>query len=265
MLVEALSEFADSRMPASEVMLVLVKKTCTLLVAACVGTCLAQAAAALDLSTVTPAPAPQQKPDWAGYYFRNNSSNGDPLTAIAPSIGFSSPTAVTSATNENVGFNFQSGNFVFGLEGSLAAANFDGRFTAPYLPGMTAGGWSPNMNWLGTVTGRIGYSFGQWLPYAKAGFAAADVGSPLQGAGPLGSFTQGTTTGGWTAGLGFEYQLSPKWSLGVEYLYTDLGNGAANGPPGSFGSAPISGAPEMYSTALKTQSFLGRLNYKAGW
>jgi outer membrane immunogenic protein len=251
-------------------MLVLVKKTfkktCTLLVVACAGTCLAQVAAALDLSAVTPPPPPlQQKPAWAGYYFRNNSGGGDPWTALAPSAGFASPTAVTSATNETFGVNFQSGNFVFGLEGSLAAANFDGRFTAPYLPAMTAGGWSPNMNWLGTVTGRIGYSFGQWLPYAKAGFAAADVGSPLQGAGPLGSFTQGTTTGGWTAGLGFEYQLSPKWSLGVEYLYTDLGNGAANGPPGSLGSAPISGSPEMYSTALKTQSFLGRLNYKAGW
>ena len=58
---------------------------------------------------------------------------------------------------------------MFGLEGSLAAANFDGRFTAPYLPGMTAGGWTPNMNWLGTVTGRVGYSFGQWLPYVKGG------------------------------------------------------------------------------------------------
>jgi outer membrane immunogenic protein len=243
------------------------KKSCTLLVIAGVGSCLAQVAAALDLSAVTPPPpAQQQKPDWAGYYFRNNlGSGGDAWKAIAPSIGFSSPTAVTSATNENFGYNFQSGNFVYGLEGSLAAANFDGRFTAPYLPGMTAGGWTPNMNWLGTVTGRVGYSFGQWLPYAKGGFAVADVGSPLQGAGPLGSFTQGTTAAGWTAGVGFEYQISPKLSLGLEYLYTDLGGGAANGLPGSLGGAPISGSPEMYSTALKIQSLMGRLNYKAGW
>jgi opacity protein-like surface antigen len=121
------------------------------------------------------------------------------------------------------------------------------------------------MNWLGTVTGRLGYSFGQWLPYVKGGFAAADVGSPLQGAAPIGSFSQGNDVGGWTAGVGFEYQFSPKLSLGLEYLYTDLSGGAPNGAPGPLGGPPISGSPEMYSTALKSQSFLGRLNYKAGW
>jgi outer membrane immunogenic protein len=119
------------------------------------------------------------------------------------------------------------------------------------------------MNWLGTVTGRFGYSFGQWLPYVKGGFAAADVGSPLQGAGAaLGAFSQGSQLNGWTAGLGLEYQITPKLSLGLEYLYTDFGNnpsGAPNGAP------PISGSPEVYSTALKSQSLLGRLNYKAGW
>ena len=104
------------------------------------------------------------------------------------------------------GYNFQTKNFVFGLEGSLAAANFDGRFTAPYVPAFTTGGWSPNMNWLGTVTGKFGYSFGQWLPYVKGGFASAEVGSPLQGAAQLGAFSQGsqgTQLNGWTAGAGF--------------------------------------------------------------
>jgi hypothetical protein len=51
--------------------------------------------------------------------------------------------------------------------------------------------------------------------------------------------------------------LSSKWSLGVEYLYTDLGAGA--------GSAPITGSPELYSNMMKNQSLLGRLNYKPGW
>jgi outer membrane immunogenic protein len=241
-------------------MQVLVRKTRTFLLVTCVAACFAQAASALDLNTVTPPPAkPQQKPDWAGFYFKNSSGASDPWTALAPSTGFTS-SAAAAPTSDTFGYNFQSGNFVFGLEGSMAAANFDGKFTAPYLPATTAGAWTPNMNWLGTVTGRLGYSVGQWLPYVKGGFAAADVGSPLQGAGQLGSFTQGTTTGGWTAGVGFEYQFSPKWSLGLEYLYTDLGNAPSSAP-----GAPGSGSPEMYSTAVKSQSLLGRLNYKAGW
>ncbi len=241
-------------------MLVLVNRVCRVLLAACMGACLAQAAGATDLngSSVTP-PAPQ-KPDWAGFYLRDNSggSSGIPWTNLGTSTAYSSPGATTPAVNDSFGYNFQAGNFVFGLEGSLAAANFDGKFTAPYLPAAAA--WSPNMNWLGTVTGRFGLSFGQWLPYVKGGFAAADVGSPLQD-GVIGGFTQSSSEhAGWTAGLGLEYQLSSKWSLGLEYLYTDLGNG--NGPPNSLGSG---GAPEVYSTALKSQSLLGRLNYKAGW
>jgi len=246
-------------------MLVLVKRACTFLVVAGVATCLAQVATALDLNSVTLAPAAPQKPDWAGFYLKSNPGSGSdaiPWTAVGPSNGFS-PTGAGRPVNDNFGYNFQSGNFVFGLEGSLAAANFDGRFTAPFSPAMTSAAWSPNMNWLGTVTGRVVYSFGQWLPYVKGGFATAEVGSPLQGAGPmLGAFSQGSQVNGWTAGLGLEYQITSKLSLGVEYLYTDFGNNPGGAPSGA---PPISGSPEVYSTALKSQSLLGRLNYKAGW
>jgi outer membrane immunogenic protein len=248
-------------------MLVLVKRACTLLLVFGVGACLVQAAAALDLNYFPVTPPQPQKPDWAGFYFKPNPGGGSspiPWTTLAPSNGFVSPasaTAPTAPTNGTFGYNFQSGNFVFGLEGALAAANFDGRFTSPsFTP---AGPWSSNLNWAGSVSGRLGYSFGQWLPYVKGGFAAAEVGSPLQGS-PVGGFSQGPELSGWTAGLGVEYQFSPKWSLGLEYLYTDLGTGAPNSG-NSLGGAPITGSPEMYSTALKTQSLLGRLNFKPGW
>jgi len=238
-------------------MAVLVNRACTFLLVAAVGACVTQVAGATDLNNfAVPPPAPQ-KPDWAGFYLKSNSGGdgGAAWTALPPSNGFSS--AAAPSVNDTFGYNFQSGSFVFGLEGAFAAANFDGRFTSPYLPGVAA--WSPNMNWLGSVTGRVGYSFGQWLPYVKGGFAGADVGSPLQGA-PIGGFSQGSAVGGWTAGLGLEYQITPKWSLGLEYLYTDLGSGpnGTNGPP-------ITGSPEVYSTALKSQSLLGRLNFKPGW
>jgi outer membrane immunogenic protein len=237
-------------------MAVLVKTACTFLVVACVGVGLSRVADALDLKDfAVPPPAPE-KPAWAGFYLKDNSgagSGGPGWTTFAPSGGFSSGPA--APVNETFGYNFQSGNFVFGLEGAFSAANFDGRFTSPYLP--AAGAFAPNMNWLGTVTGRVGYSFGQWLPYVKGGFATADVGTQLQGA-PIGAFSQGTQANGWTGGVGVEYQFTPKLSLGVEYLYTDLGGS-------SVGSAPIGGVPEMYSNALKTQSLLGRLNYKPGW
>ena len=218
---------------------VLVRKTCTLIAVICVAACFAQAASALDLNTMTPPPMkPQQKPDWAGFYFRNNSSGSDPWTVLAPSTGFTAPTTTTQPSSENFGYNFQSGNFVFGLEGSFAAANFDGKFTAPYLPatrrrldaeyelarhGHGPGGlfvWSMAALCQGRLRGR------------RRRLAAARR-------GPIGSFTQSTAITGWTAGVGFEYQFSSKWSLGLEYLYTDFGTGAPNGTPGSIGGLPF--------------------------
>jgi outer membrane immunogenic protein len=244
-------------------MLVSVKRICIVLFVVCFGSCMVRAASATDLNAFSPLPPPPDRPAWAGFYFKPGAgSDTIPWSTAGPANGFSPSTAATAPVNDNFGYNFQSGNFVFGLEGSLAAANFDGRFTAPYLP--AAGAWTPNMNWLGTVTGRVGYSFGQWLPYVKGGFAAAEVGTPLP-AGPSGAFSQTSEVGGWTAGVGLEYQFSPKWSLGLEYLYTDFSNGAANGAPNTIGGLPVAGSPEMYSTALKTQSLWGRLNYKAGW
>jgi outer membrane immunogenic protein len=245
----------------------IVRTVKTILLIACLGAGLAQAAHATEF--VFPATAPQsQGPNWAGFYLHNNDSGsgstGVPWTTLATPNGFSSAGTATPAVSDSFGYNFQAGNFVFGLEGSLAAANFDGRFTAPTAaPYMSAGGaWTPNMSWLGTVTGRVGYSFGQWFPYMKGGFASAGMASPLGGPA-IGSFSQTSEVAGWTAGVGVEYQLTPKWSLGLEYLYTDLGNGASGGAPIGIG---IGGTgPEVYSTALKTQSLLGRLNYKVGW
>ena len=115
----------------------LVRKTCTLIAVVCVAAaCFAQAASALDLNTVTPPPIkPQQKPDWAGFYFRKQFERIRSVDgAHAVHRFYSTYDTARTPTSENFGYNFQSGNVVFGLEGSLAAANFDGKFTAPYCP-----------------------------------------------------------------------------------------------------------------------------------
>ena len=161
---------------------VLVKKTCTLLAVICVAACFAQAASAFDLNNITPAPAKLAETRLGRVLFPQQFGRVRSVDGAGALHGLCSTRDPRSPTAKISGDNFQSGNVVFGLEGSFAAANFDGKFTAPYLPATSAGGWTPNMNWLGTVTGRVGYSVGQWLPYVKGGFAAADVGSPLQGA-----------------------------------------------------------------------------------
>ena len=85
----------------------LVKRTCTFLVVACMATCLTQVATAFDLNSVTPAPAAQQKPDWAGFYLKSNPGGGFdsiPWTTVGPSNGFS-PTDPGRPVNDNFGLS----------------------------------------------------------------------------------------------------------------------------------------------------------------
>jgi high affinity Mn2+ porin len=81
---------------------------------------------------------------------------------------------------------------------------------------------------MGTVRGRIGYAPGNWLFYATGGFAwAYDRLTVTQ------LDNSGTTDMpflwrfGWAAGAGVEMPLSPGWTAGLEYLYTQYGNKTA--------------------------------------
>jgi hypothetical protein len=140
-------------------MLVLVGRVHRLVLIACFGACMTQVAAATDMGVFSLTPPSPQNKDWSGFYSRSGSSDG-PGPSWMNSTGmnstsFSSPGASRPATtSDSFGYNLQKGNFVFGVEGSFSAANFDGRFTSPSFT--AAGAWSPNMNWLGTVTGRFG-------------------------------------------------------------------------------------------------------------
>ena len=108
-----------------------------------------------------------------------------------------------------------------GLEASFAWADIDdskknafgGLVNAPTTH-------KTSLNWLGTLTPRVGYAFGNWLPYAKAGLAVAEYENRFTGVnvsafGPLGpnSFKRDHIHTGWTAGLGVAYAFSPAWVL----------------------------------------------------
>jgi outer membrane immunogenic protein len=245
---------------------------------ACFGLASVQAAAAADLGA-TPAYPPGYTAapmswGWTGFYLGGQLGFGGDTVQwenIGASSRFSPLGSVTRDHNTSVigggqiGYNFQTGNAVFGLEGSLSGADFSGTMPSPYAP--ATGAWSSRANWLSTVTGRAGYSFGPWLPYLKGGFATANLDTRLQDVGQ-GAFAQSSSQHyGWTAGAGIEYKVTSKWSMGLEYLYSDLGRGTdINAPAASIGTgAPLAGALESYRTGLTSQSVMGRLNYKIGW
>ena len=140
------------------------------------------------------------------------------------------------------GYNFQAGAAVLGFEGDISWSGLNSNFnfsgTKPY------GGEDfdyretlrAKLEYFGTARARFGYAFGQFMPYATAGFAwgnaTTDYNSTLSQwsnghttldvSRPFAARQSNTLTGA-VAGAGFEYAFAPHWSAKAEYLYVDLG------------------------------------------
>ncbi len=122
------------------------------------------------------------------------------------------------------GYNWQNGQFVFGVEGDLQISGADDTF-APY---------KFSNPWFGTLRGRGGMAMNNILFYATAGLAVGGLKGESAGLAETKSHI------GWTAGLGVEVGFTPNWSAKLEYLYADLSNrtysvtGAENGLSSNF-------------------------------
>jgi len=80
------------------------------------------------------------------------------------------------------------------------------------------------LQYLGTIRGRLGYGFGAWTPFVTGGlaFAATRWGRIDHTTGNEDA-TPGQWRMGWTVGGGVDYALDRRWSARLEYLYTQLG------------------------------------------
>jgi outer membrane immunogenic protein len=79
---------------------------------------------------------------------------------------------------------------------------------------------------LGSVTGRLGYTWGPALLYVKGGYAWADT----RNTGGFGGGTFSDThigRDGFTVGAGLEYMFTQNWSGLIEYQYYDFGHTTA--------------------------------------
>ena len=104
------------------------------------------------------------------------------------------------------GYNWQSGQFVFGGETDLNLTAADDTF-APY---------KFSNPWWGSLRARAGMAWNNVLFYATGGLAYASV------KGESAFLSESKTTVGWIIGAGVEMGFSPNWSAKAEYLYMDL-------------------------------------------
>ncbi len=158
---------------------------------------------------------------WSGFYAGAHLGGAWGTSDVKGTPSFSSDANGVIAGGQ-LGYNWERGNLVLGLE--LDLGSMDVSHSAA-VPG-TALRSSLDSGFYGDITGRLGYSFGTALLYAKGGFAALDAEGKVTAANgivtPTNSFT------GWTLGGGLEYSLSSAWSVKAEYQHFDFGSEQSN-------------------------------------
>jgi len=230
--------------------------------------------------SVIPAPAGQALPE-------------DAAAVTAASSPLLNPNGIVAGGH--AGFNYQTGSFVWGLEGDFSyfrlRANSAGTFPFPStLPGGFLGPPTLTFNtstqistdWLLTLRPRLGFTAGNALFYATGGLAVTNE-KVNQTTGVLngGTFTSSIseTRLGWTIGGGIEYMLTPNWTIRAEYLHLDFGTasgpGVNNVPTGVLGNLPCTAGqavitgPVVYtgcsiSSRLTAEIVRAGITYKFG-
>ena len=139
--------------------------------------------------------------------------------------------------------NNGNGRFLGGLQGGA-----DYQFAPNWVVGLEAqyswlsgnvgavfpGGFAYNNNQrgLGSVTGRVGYTWGPGLLYVKGGYAYSDNNESVTlGGVPVAFTTDVNHSNGYTVGAGLEYMFAPNWSAKVEYQYYNFGGTTFTGGP----------------------------------
>jgi outer membrane immunogenic protein len=190
---------------------------------------------------------PIQLFDWSGFYVGINGGWGwgsSRFDFVGSGLGTTGDFRTTGGLiGGTLGYNYQFGQAVLGLEADLDWARLRG--SAP-CPG--GGVCQTQVGWLGTVRGRIGYAFDRFLPYLTAGAAFGNVRATIPGIG-----TADATKAGWTVGGGIEYAVNRTWSIKAEYLYVDLGR---------FDCGPACGAAPPTNVRFNTNIFRAGLNVR---
>jgi len=234
--------------------------------------------------------------NWTGFYVGAHAGGGiaygEFSNPYGPNLFGGETRSPGPFVGGQIGYNFQDGIFVYGLQADASWANLRGAATCmqparslpggnPQFMGAAFGGTCQSeLDWFGTFTARGGVALGEGgrvLVYGKGGLAwlhndvemaqnnilAPDAGPPDASSG------SSSVQWGWTLGAGLEYALSSRWSLGFEYDYLSFANRTvvtpASGPmadptfPGIDGSTALDGRAARASHDLHTVKLA--LNY----
>jgi outer membrane immunogenic protein len=164
--------------------------------------------------------------NWTGFYAGVQGGYGfgtssQARTDLTPSLnGFSGDFSTDGGfAGITGGYNHQFGRIVFGVETDISKSWLQGSTMGVPPIFCPLGGTTANcvskLDWLVTARPRLGYAFGQFLPFIDGGLAVGGI----HESGTHGLFGGSETRPGWAAGAGLEVAFGPHWSGKIEYLH----------------------------------------------
>jgi outer membrane immunogenic protein len=172
--------------------------------------------------------------NWAGFFIggtvgygigRNDSTFTEPGGFLQPASTEAFSLSPRGFDGGGIlGYNWQFGSWVVGLEGDFQGSTGSGYLTS-LLDGTTI---DQKLSWFGTARVRVGYSVGQALIYGTGGVAFGEVKEGITQGVASASFSH--TKSGFAVGGGIENKLDlfgllgPNWTTRTEYLFVDLGS-----------------------------------------
>jgi outer membrane immunogenic protein len=233
------------------------------------------------------APVPAQVYNWTGFYLGINAGYGVGRNPTTATVAFPGAGPQFTANDQftlspaggliggQLGYNWQTGHIVFGLEGDIEWTGEKDTACVSYCRpnagpnGAVSTAVEQKLASFGTVRGRLGYAAGPALFYVTGGAAWAEVktdSTGLDGGGGallesiIANFSR--TKGGYALGGGVEAALGGNWTAKAEYLYLNLGS-ATDGP---FTCCAATGpAVRTISYDMRDHIFRAGLNYKFNW
>jgi outer membrane immunogenic protein len=171
--------------------------------------------------------------DWSGFYIGANGGGAwsrkcwDIVPVVGgPLLAEGCHDASGAVAGGQIGYRWQAGQFVFGLEAQGDWADLTGsRVSQQFIvvPGDATS--NSRIRSFGLFTGQIGYAWNNVLGYVKGGAAVTDDRYEHRFVGTNVVFDAARETRwGAVVGVGLEYGFTPNWSVGVEYDHMFMGD-----------------------------------------
>ena len=224
---------------------------------------LSTAAMAADAPVKMPLKAPVNPPyyDWTGFYVGahggyatgyskwSGTEPGAPFPTLSGSLDFFHAFDGFKGTGSyfvglQAGYNYMlPSRVVLGAEADVTFPSNISGLQVISSPATGTASYAEQVQYSGTVRGRVGYAPSHWLVYVTGGFAwtanqftrTQIDGTPVGGSAAPGDEDRRFVVArvGGAVGAGVEVALPSSWTARLEYLYTDYGSRSVYFPTGA--------------------------------